>query len=211
MAFAGAAIVAHGPEPDPIDLQVIAWVVAHRVGFPAVTAIALAITVLGNGWVATTLILAIGALIYVLGRRGIAGLRRSDALGWLVATTLARVGGVLLKLAFERERPPELNRLIVEPSFSFPSGHAVFAGITFGLLVLLAAHTSLPRPVRLALIVGFATIGLLVAASRVWLTVHYPTDVAAGLAWGLAWAFAAALVRPGTSDSQCVEAGPPPG
>jgi undecaprenyl-diphosphatase len=91
-----------------------------------------------------------------------------------------------MKLSFRRVRPP--NPLI-DPlhNFSFPSGHATSGFIFYGLLVYLIWKTNLPKPVKYLagiLLIGFA---LLIGFSRVYLRVHYFSDVLAGFCIGFAW------------------------
>jgi undecaprenyl-diphosphatase len=104
-----------------------------------------------------------------------------------------------LKLWFRRERPPELHRLIEEGGFSFPSGHSAFAGVFFGMLALLIARGTPERPAwfRVVGVLACLVLAVLVAASRVWVGVHYPSDVIGGLLVGAGWAVAAWLVRTG--------------
>ncbi|WP_165871592.1 phosphatase PAP2 family protein [Flaviaesturariibacter flavus] len=100
------------------------------------------------------------------------------------------VGGFIvnyfMKLSFHRPRP--VNPL-VDPlaNFSFPSGHATSGFIFYGLLAYLIWKTELAKPIKYAigcLLVGFS---LLIGFSRMYLRVHYPSDVAAGVCIGFAW------------------------
>jgi membrane-associated phospholipid phosphatase len=103
---------------------------------------------------------------------------------------LAFTGAQLLssgtKLAFERERPVFADPLATESTYSFPSGHALVSLAVYGALaLLLAPRLTMPRRVLL-----FGAAGLLVLAigfSRLYLGVHYLTDVLAGYAIGIAW------------------------
>jgi membrane-associated phospholipid phosphatase len=98
--------------------------------------------------------------------------------GWVI--------NYIMKLTFHRLRPPDP---LIEPlrNFSFPSGHATSAFIFYGLLVYLISKMHLRKPYKYGagtLLISFA---LLIGFSRVYLRVHYPTDVVAGLCIGLAW------------------------
>lgn len=91
-----------------------------------------------------------------------------------------------MKLSFHRLRPP--NPLIDKlENFSFPSGHATSAFIFYGLLTYLVWKTKLPKLYKY--IVGTALIlfSLLIGFSRIYLRVHYPSDVLAGFCIGFAW------------------------
>ncbi|GAA4336856.1 phosphatase PAP2 family protein [Flaviaesturariibacter amylovorans] len=103
---------------------------------------------------------------------------------------VAGLGGHLLnyvmKLSFQRVRPPHplIGKL---ENFSFPSGHATSAFIFYGLLAYLLWKTELPKPLRVAGGVLLILFSLLIGFSRVYLRVHYPSDVLAGICIGFAW------------------------
>lgn len=115
-----------------------------------------------------------------------AGLRR-EALA--VAFSLA--GAMLIadwvKLLVSHPRPP-VEHLQAVTGSSFPSGHATQAG-AFWLSLVLALHTAGAPPTSTGVACGLALLSvLLVAASRVYLGVHYPSDVIAGVLLGTGWA-----------------------
>lgn len=93
---------------------------------------------------------------------------------------------VLLKELVQRPRPEDIN-LVVETGFSFPSGHSMVAMAFFGLLVWLVWHYEKDRTLRLACCAGFLLIILLIGISRIYLGVHYASDVLAGFCISLAW------------------------
>jgi len=99
---------------------------------------------------------------------------------WLL---LAVVGGTLLNLAlkqvFAAPRPDLLPHLDIVNSYSFPSGHAAGNMIFFGALALLAGGRSAYG--------AAAALIALIGVSRVWLGVHWPSDVLAGWIEGLGW------------------------
>ncbi|MFC7474604.1 phosphatase PAP2 family protein [Dankookia sp. GCM10030260] len=107
-------------------------------------------------------------------------------------------GGLLLnsalKQGFDRPRPALVARLMEVQTASFPSGHAMLSAIGFLTLgALLASGVRLRR--HRAYVLGAAVaLTLLVGASRVWLGVHWPTDVLAGWCLGAAWAMGCWLV-----------------
>ncbi|MEO8926728.1 MAG: phosphatase PAP2 family protein [Caulobacteraceae bacterium] len=94
----------------------------------------------------------------------------------------------ILKVVFGRERPPIAMHAVEVGNASFPSGHAMLSAIVYLSLATLLAHfASRRREGAYALAAGlFVT--LVVGASRVYLGVHWPTDVMAGWALGAAWA-----------------------
>ena len=100
------------------------------------------------------------------------------------------LGGFLvnyfMKLSFQRVRPPWP---LIEPlqNFSFPSGHATSGFIFYGLLVYLIWKTKWPKAVKYTTGVLLILFSLLIGFSRVYLRVHYPSDVLAGFCIGFAW------------------------
>jgi undecaprenyl-diphosphatase len=121
---------------------------------------------------------------------GYLALLRQRAAILLLAATF--VGGALLsqglKLAFDRPRPELVAHLADFHTASFPSGHAMMSAIAYLTVASLLARVQPTLPLRrFVLGVGIATT-VLVGASRVYLGVHWPTDVLAGWAIGAAWA-----------------------
>jgi membrane-associated phospholipid phosphatase len=93
-----------------------------------------------------------------------------------------------MKMSFQRVRPPHplIDRL---ENFSFPSGHATSAFIFYGLLAYLVWKTNLPKPYKWVIGIILVLFSLLIGFSRVYLRVHYPTDVLGGICIGFAWLF----------------------
>jgi len=107
----------------------------------------------------------------------------------LVCWLSAFLGGVLvnrlLKLLIHRSRP---LRVLHESSFSFPSGHTMAATIGYGMLAYVMATYWRPRGVkRRVLYIIAAILALAVGVSRIYLGMHFPTDVIGGFAAGTAW------------------------
>ncbi len=142
------------------------------------------ITALGSAPVVTLVAVLGTALLWTAERR-------FEAI-WLA---VASAGGGLLvrlsKLAFDRERPEAATALADYAGTSFPSGHTLMATALYLTLACIAARGAAPAT-RRALFAAALLLALLVAASRVYLRVHFPSDVIAGLAFGTAWAWFAA-------------------
>ncbi len=114
---------------------------------------------------------------------------RYDAIVLVVVATAG--GGILsagMKWWFARARPEIVPHLVSVGSASFPSGHSMLALVTYLTLGALLARFVPRRRTRTYCITVSLLLALLVGCSRVYLGVHYPTDVLAGWSAGLAWA-----------------------
>ncbi|WP_315760848.1 phosphatase PAP2 family protein [Sphingomonas sp. Y38-1Y] len=122
--------------------------------------------------------------------------RRKIALAAFVASSI--VAGslltALLKIAFARARPDIVPHLVEVSSASFPSGHAMNSAMVYLTGAALLASAEPSRRVRVFLIGAALVLTLLIGFSRIFLGVHFPTDVVAGWAIGIAWAVASSWV-----------------
>jgi undecaprenyl-diphosphatase len=109
----------------------------------------------------------------------------------------ATAGGIalagLLKLVYARPRPMLVPHLVDVASTSFPSGHATDSALVYLTLAALLARSIPKRGPRLYVIGTAILMTLLIGVSRVYLGVHWPSDVVAGWAIGAAWALACSL------------------
>lgn len=142
------------------------------------------VTALG-GFTVLTLLTILAVLAFALhGRRHQA---------WIMATTmiLAQVSSEALKAFYDRPRPALVPHGSIVYSQSFPSGHSALSAAAFLTLATLIASLEPHRSVK---VMTYAVASLLVVAvgfSRIYLGVHWPTDVLAGWCLGSAWAFVA--------------------
>ena len=138
-------------------------------------------------------LIAIAALLLVRLRREATLLAATILSGWVVNT--------LIKVLVGRPRPTIVSHLAEAGGSSFPSGHSFNSAVVYMGIALALAALSARRWVRWTMIFGAATLTALIALSRVWLGVHYPSDVLAGWLGGMAWAFTASAVlyRPAKS------------
>ena len=139
-----------------------------------------AITMLGNF---TTLIVVVVIAVAVLWRRG----ERTDALFVAVAFLGAQVLSSGMKLGFRRERPFFPDPLATESTFSFPSGHALVSLAVYGSIALVVARRLPRRRDRILLLAATGLLVLAIGFSRLYLGVHFLSDVLAGYAAGIAW------------------------
>ncbi|MGE0740109.1 MAG: phosphatase PAP2 family protein [Hyphomonadaceae bacterium] len=111
-----------------------------------------------------------------------------DALMLLVATLGGTAISEGLKVGFARPRPDLVAHVVETTSMSFPSGHAMLSAVTYLTLGALVARTQERRRLRGYILSAAILLTLLIGASRVYLGVHWPTDVLAGWCLGAAWA-----------------------
>ncbi|HEX2852965.1 MAG TPA: phosphatase PAP2 family protein [Opitutaceae bacterium] len=110
----------------------------------------------------------------------------------LVLILAATISGVLftdaMKSVVARDRPQVVPHLVEESSLSFPSGHSMMSSVVYLTLGSLLAQTMARRREKFYIVAVAVLLTLLVGVSRVYLGVHYPTDVLAGWSAGVAWA-----------------------
>jgi membrane-associated phospholipid phosphatase len=168
----------------PLDDLLRDWV--HALATPQLTKVMIAASLYGGpGWLVP---LGVGLAIAFLVR----GWRRGAL---LIVVTMAGTGllDTVLKLSFGRTRPEAFFDYPLPLSHSFPSGHAFFsASLLGGFAVLISGRI---RSQVLRALLWVVTIGLilLIGFSRVYLGVHYPSDVFAGYAAAVVWVTAVAL------------------
>lgn len=151
---------------------------------------------LGPEWVED-----MGRDITALGSFGVLTLITLAVLGYLLfrhsyrsalLTFVAVVGGVLLstllKNVFDRPRPDIVPHEALVHTASFPSGHSMLAAVTYLTLAALLAQLHERKRMKAYLLLVALIVVLLVGISRVYLGVHWPTDVLAGWTAGAAWA-----------------------
>jgi len=123
-------------------------------------------------------------------------LARKHAAAWLML--IAVFGGValndLLKAAFARPRPDIVTHAVRVFTTSFPSGHASLSAITYLTIGALLAQNQSSRKVSIYFMALAAFLTVIVGTSRIYLGVHYPTDVLGGWCIGTAWAIACWII-----------------
>jgi undecaprenyl-diphosphatase len=141
------------------------------------------ITALGSTGILTLVVLAVAGFLLLTGKR-------RSALTMLVSVVSGVVISQTTKMAYARPRPELVPHGAEVYSASFPSGHSMMAAVVYLTLGALLARTQADPRVK-AFILGISVLlTLMVGASRVYLGVHWPTDVLAGWVLGGVWALA---------------------
>jgi undecaprenyl-diphosphatase len=168
----------HDARTQQFDVQVRS--VVHGWSSPPLTWLMLSITQLGSTLVVTTF--ALVAVVVFL------------ALRWKLAAILlfadlsvAILLNSFLKYLFHRPRPEPFFGIPPPHTYSFPSGHSLFAICFYGMLAALLGERVRSGKARVTIWMSAVLVVMMVGFSRLYLGVHYPTDVVAGWAIGLAW------------------------
>lgn len=139
------------------------------------------ITALGSPVV---LILMVAAVMGLMRIRG----KFAEMAMTAVTTLSGSIFALILKYALGRDRPSVVPHLREVTTPSFPSGHAMVSAVVFMTLGMLATYVVQGRRAKLYCLVWAMVLTFLVGLSRIYLGVHYPTDVFAGWLAGFAWA-----------------------
>jgi undecaprenyl-diphosphatase len=177
-------------EVNDLDHRVWRRVVQVREHYPGLTAFFLLVTKVGDPPWASVLVVGSALGLAVLERRGRRPFGAWGAWFFLGVMIASQVLNRVLKAHFRRMRPEVLFRLVVEDSYSFPSGHALtsacFCGLWGWTVWKLVPRGK--RSLRWVVVPPVLLLAWLVGASRVWIGVHYFNDVVGGLILGYSWA-----------------------
>ena len=149
---------------------------------------------------AVTLVAVLAIVLGILFGHWLHGLLGALAIG------LASLGNEWFKVFMARNRPDLLEPVLIERGFSFPSGHSLLSMVAYGVIGVLVIRSPLPLGVRRGVVAVLAVVVLLVGLSRVWLGVHYPTDVLAGWTAGAVIVLVYARVTRSVSPAPAVAA-----
>jgi len=162
----------------PFDSAIIAAVQSTESA--GLTRLAEALSLLGSTGPVIALALLIAVVLFVkLGHR-------LELMLFAAALGGAAVWNRLLKAAFQRPRP-DIHPLVAETGYSFPSGHTMAAFALYGAVLYLFWRHVPGKAGRSALIAACALPAAGIAVSRIYLGVHYPSDILGGLLAGGAW------------------------
>ncbi len=157
------------------------------IGSFAIQAAVINLSALGSAAV-MILIVIIASLYFALSGNGRYGLL---LMGCATGTF---IGMYLLKGFYERARPSVVTHLTENNDLSFPSGHSMISAAVYLTLSVVIARALPTRRLRVFSVATGAFLTMLIGLSRIYLGVHYPTDVLAGWTAGAAWALCCGLI-----------------
>jgi undecaprenyl-diphosphatase len=182
--FAGLAEEVREGDIRHFDEAVFA--LSNRLASPALTAFMQGVTWLGSN----EFLMGAGACVVLA--FALARWRRAVAAFMVTMAGAALLNGVL-KLAFRRERPDPFFGTTLPDSYSFPSGHALLSFCFYGVIAAVVTARLKGFGSRALVCAAAALLIALIGLSRLYLGVHYPSDVLAGYAAALVWLMAVAL------------------
>lgn len=103
-----------------------------------------------------------------------------------IAVSCSATIQTIIKVIVHRPRPPVENFLILQGGFSFPSGHSCSGLVFYGLFAYLLLYTTVDKTVYKTVGILFIVLAIIIGLSRIYVGVHYPTDVLGGWSLGLA-------------------------
>lgn len=160
------------------DEAVLRWIEGIR--RPWLTDVMLVATFLGDGLIEVPFALIACWALWRLGRG-------ACAKRYFFAGISGELLYVIAKASFQRDRPTIIPRMANAGWYSYPSGHAMMAPVLWGFGLLLLARSVTRPAARAVLLVLAAVIPPMIAVSRIYLGVHYPSDVVGALVLGNAW------------------------
>ncbi|MEU1550608.1 phosphatase PAP2 family protein [Nocardia sp. NPDC005745] len=172
--------VEHG-RPLAIDQQWLQWTIAHR--NPGLTAVAKAVSIVG-GTLAMGIFATVGCVVLAWRRLW---------QGVLVVAAAALGASILVaggKHLVGRSRPAPMYQLVIETNQSYPSGHTLGSTVVIGVLLIISLPYLRRRVIRVAAITAAVFAVTAIGLSRLYLGVHWPTDILAGWLLGGAWLLA---------------------
>ncbi|MCX6467858.1 MAG: phosphatase PAP2 family protein [Corynebacteriales bacterium] len=168
-----------------VDHDVTEWVADHRTAW--LTDVFRVITTVGNTAAMTLIAIVAAIVLWRIGSRDRAvTVLIGSASGWLLMQAL--------KHLVARPRPEPRFRVIAIDTYSFPSGHAMMSAVVLGLVAVAAWQTSVWVRAHAPVLAIAPIASLLIGASRIYLGVHWTTDVVAGWLIGAIWVVLAVAV-----------------
>lgn len=161
------------------DRSLLWWMFHHRT--PWVTSLAEGLAWMGS----PPVIVSVAVVAALLGLVW----HKTRGAAWTLPIAVMGAGVIIqgIKITFQRPRPDFFTPLLHEKGFSFPSGHSLIAIVVYGLIGYFVMHFFHGHRARVAVGVLTGLLVFLIGLSRVYVGVHYPTDVLAGWTVGLPW------------------------
>lgn len=176
--FAGIAEAVDEGMTQRFDEQVLHWLAVRRT--PFLDQAMLEITTLGAGLVLIMIVVIASVFLWQTQHKWSAYLL-------LLATLGGKLLNTLLKAFYERPRPSIVQSLTETHSASFPSGHAMSSMVVYASVAYLVGRLEAGRGLQHTTWIIAGLVIMLIGVSRMYLGVHYPSDVLAGFLGGLAW------------------------
>jgi membrane-associated phospholipid phosphatase len=174
LLFVGLANAVRSNHALPGDDAILNGI--HHFSSPALDKLAVAVTTLGNPAV-VVIGVAVAAAVLAYKRY------RRQAVFLLFSAAGTAAINVIIKFLFHRDRPSLWARIVTENSYSFPSGHAMISSALAFSVIILCWHTRY----RWLVVIVSTLFFLLVSLSRLYLGVHFPSDVVGGWSVSLLW------------------------
>jgi len=178
LAFAELGNTVREGHTQQFDTAVLRWLGEHHT--PFLTKVMTEVTPLGTGIVVLVVVGVTAAFLWHTEHKHSARLLLAATAGSILLNNV-------LKLYFDRPRPEVFERLTHTASSSFPSGHAMSATVVYGTVGYLLARLQKHRLSRAVTLLLAVLMIALVCLTRLYLGVHYPSDVLGGIIVGLAW------------------------
>jgi undecaprenyl-diphosphatase len=178
IGFAALAEVVREGYTQQFDTAVLRWLGAHHT--PTLTTIMTEVTPLGTGIVVLTVVGVTTAFLWHTEHKHSARMLLAATAGNILLNNV-------LKLFFDRARPSVFEWGTHAASSSFPSGHAMSATVVYGTVAYLLARLQKHGWARAITLTLAVIMIVLICLTRLYLGVHYPSDVLGGIIFGLAW------------------------
>lgn len=160
------------------DSRITDYVISFRT--PALTQYFIFVTDIGDFYGYLTILVIAGILSYYVFKQW------KYVLQIVLVLALASVSNVILKRFIDRARP-SIEHMVTVETLSYPSGHAMSAMAFYGFLIYLFTRFRMNRIVRILCITALVLFILSIGISRIYLGVHFPSDIAGGFIAGFIW------------------------
>ncbi len=191
-ALAFARIAREVAEGETSEIDRTVELAVHSLATPTMTLVMRGFTFMGSPL--AVIPLAAGIIVWAVRKK-----ETRAAVAFLVVLVMTEVLNVVLKSTFERARPTLFQEIETLHSYSFPSGHAMAAAAIYGMMGVVVARLAPTR--RAPLVVGLPILILMIGISRIYLGVHWPSDVLAGFAAGAFIVLGGAIALDGIPSS----------